>query len=522
MIKQLSIFDMPAANTNANKGNKKPLTGQTTNSHHEVSKTVAKQEHHLLSLNSLMHHRFGITRHSKLSITPKDTYYAIFRKLAYYLAKNGDWSDQDYLQAAATIGRLVFGKEAEATVHGAQFVDGTDNPMIYYKHLQSAQEADEQVIKIEFVGESKRNCYLRLTDTPRGNSLSGQMRYFRAYPTFIFSFINRKKLIGYGKLIAAIYDAYDRQKPDFERDFLDKLLLRLLINKYGTKRYSSLFQQFPVPDVYSEALHMSKVNWHLYREDNAALQFVEDFVLSNYNIVISQQYEDVIRKTTRARAWQTKKHIKDTTQQLMRHNSLLTSFKSVELDNDVDYYDFKVFADEVNSVLNVLPHGLQQPILRLRRLGNYHALGMYVPAVNNIVIDFRGPGDSELVMTDAGFRSFIHEYGHYLDYQTQNGKQLSLLPEFANVVNRYRDHILNGDVHLPDPHYYCAPTEVFARCFELYVSATGLKTGLLKSSEKYQESPEYQAIDSQMLAEATKFFDTLFPQYRQNLNRVTK
>lgn len=233
----------------------------------------------------------------------------------------------------------------------------------------------------------------------------------------------------------------------------------------------------------------------------------------------SQRYEDAITRKTRARAWQTKKHIKYDTSLLMHHSSLLGAFAKLELDNDVDYHAFHEFEHEVNRVLKVLPSGQNKPVLRLRRLGNYHAMGMYVPIVNNIVIDFRGPEDSEIFMPTAGFHSFIHEYGHYLDYQSQN-YQISLQSEFANIVNRYREHVINGDVTLDKIEYYCTPTEIFARCFERYMDDAGLQTDLLDKHSTYKTSPEYQAIDNQMMEDATKIFDRLFPEIRCHLENI--
>lgn len=519
MIKQLSIFDIPVNPTKeiAVKNEKVDLKPAA------VIKQKIHKESSLMSLTTLMHQRFGITRYSKITVTANETLYTLFRKLAFYIYRNGDWKDEDYEQTAAIIGNLTYygylSDHDNESISSAKAVSEADNPFLKaHKKLYQG----EKDFTLQTASNYEKLRFLRVTDETCGNTYTGQVRYFRDIPTFTFGYVNRKKLIGYGKLVLAIKNAYDEQQPSFERETLNELLHQLFAYRYSNKKYAFLFEKSPLPDTYAELLQnhdISRKEWQETVQRNRAIDFIRNFVFDNYNIVASQRYEDAITRKTRARAWQTKKHINYDTSLLMNHSSLLNSFSKLELDNDVDYHAFHEFEHEVNRVLNVLPGGLNKPALRLRRLGNYHAMGMYIPAVNNIVIDFRGPEDSEIFMPTAGFHSFIHEYGHFLDYQSQSC-QISLQPEFTNIVNRYREHIIHSDVTLDKPEYYCTPTEVFARCFERYMDNAGLQTALLDKHSTYETSPEYQAIDSQMMKDAIKIFDRLFPEIRRNLEDI--
>lgn len=50
-------------------------------------------------LTTLMKKKFGITRQSSLTITENDTPFTTFRKVANYIYKNGDWSENDITES---------------------------------------------------------------------------------------------------------------------------------------------------------------------------------------------------------------------------------------------------------------------------------------------------------------------------------------------------------------------------------------------------------------------------------------
>ncbi|AZP91976.1 hypothetical protein QJ527_05045 [Enterococcus mundtii] len=86
--------------------------------------------------------------------------------------------------------------------------------------------------------------------------------------------------------------------------------------------------------------------------------------------------------------------------------------------------------------------------------------------------------------------------------------------DFKPIVKRYRENLsLNGkgSYVAEKAGYYTAPTEVFARTFELYVNEAGLNSIFLKSKETYATKIEYALYDQNMRDKLTTFFDRAFP-----------
>ncbi|MBO1138042.1 LPD1 domain-containing protein, partial [Enterococcus faecalis] len=258
-----------------------------------------------------------------------------------------------------------------------------------------------------------------------------------------------------------------------------------------------------------------------YRKKNQVLSFVQSYVENTYNLILQTEYEKDIEKQTRASAWQTKKHINKETREIMEKTPLKNYFGFIELDNDVDLTLFTQFEQEMARIHAVLPKtGNVVPDLRLRKLGNHKALGMYVPANHTIAIDFR---DTSNAIGGVGIQSFIHEYGHALDYGHGNGQLLSMGKEFQEIVTRYRDNL---SLYATTTYvgkkagYYGTPTEVFARAFELYLSEAGFTSAFIKSIEVYQTKMEYTLFDSDMRAQVNNYFDKRFPLIKEQIQAL--
>ncbi|EGO9937554.1 DUF3991 domain-containing protein, partial [Enterococcus faecium] len=259
------------------------------------------------------------------------------------------------------------------------------------------------------------------------------------------------------------------------------------------------------------------------RKNNKIIDFVQKYVENTYDLILQVEYEKDIEKQTRASAWQTKKNINIETQKIMESTPLKKYFKFIELDNDVDLNLFGQFEQEMERIHEVLPEtGNKSLELRLRKLGNYRALGMYVPTNNTIAIDFRDYGDD---IGGVGIQSFIHEYAHALDYSIGNGRLLSMSDDFRGIVMKYRENLnLKGQNSYVAKKggYYTTPTEVFARAFELYVSEAGFKSALLKPEKIYQTRLEYSLFDKKMREEISLFFDQVFPDLKAKINEFMK
>ncbi|MEZ1268778.1 LPD1 domain-containing protein [Enterococcus faecium] len=265
----------------------------------------------------------------------------------------------------------------------------------------------------------------------------------------------------------------------------------------------------------------TQIKYH--RKNNKIIDFVQKYVENTYDLILQVEYEKDIEKQTRASAWQTKKNINIETQKIMDSTPLKKYFKFIELDNDVDLNLFGQFEQEMERIHEVLPKtGNKSLELRLRKLGNYRALGMYVPTNNTIAIDFRDYGDD---IGGVGIQSFIHEYAHALDYSIGNGRLLSMSDDFRGIVMKYRENLnLNGQNSYVAKKggYYTTPTEVFARAFELYVSEAGFKSALLKSEKVYKTRLEYSLFDKKMREEISLYFDQVFPDLKAKINEFMK
>lgn len=175
-------------------------------------------------------------------------------------------------------------------------------------------------------------------------------------------------------------------------------------------------------------------------------------------------YEKVQSKDY-ALSFMTKKNIPDKVVRAMQNSLFNDWFGFVEFDELTDLNvikeiekEFKAFQlflfGEKGNVTNNIA-------LRFRRLGHHKASGLYYPSVGCICIDIKWAN------------SFVHEYGHMLDYT--NGEKSDsigfrvILDEYENILKKTVEEQnieLKGKYNLD---YYLTPTEVFARTFEIYM-----------------------------------------------------
>lgn len=158
--------------------------------------------------------------------------------------------------------------------------------------------------------------------------------------------------------------------------------------------------------------------WNLIVE---SLKQLDGFVLQN------NMYYDYAHSSEVARAFEPKKNVNESTQKAM-------------------------------LFLHMYGKNDNKPTLRLRKLGKHSSTnrivkGLYYPANNNLIVDYR----------NGRVDSFVHEYGHYLDH-TLSDEDLSLSSEFADILTEYRERLKTSN------DYYRIPTEVFARAYQFWIS----------------------------------------------------
>lgn len=511
------------------------------------------------NLTSLMKKKYGVERSTPLIFTDKDTLYTSYRKLADNIYKNGDWTEDDLQAAAHYMMEMYYSNRsidnlkissiqrneiqfALANVVGSQLKIPNPKPFFFNISFETNGKKFERTDAI-FIDESNKS------GTKHNESYA-----VRKDEVGIVVIGNANRAIGYHKLAKDLSTYFDGRSDEVRKE--GALLIERLSSALYSGKKNEMFFTKPLEasftDEFLSTLPRSESHLNKYSEDDVpymlkdggsthflyperiakarikaeAIEIVSSYMEETYDIILQQEYDKDIEKQTRAAAWETKKNINKNVQDVMETTSLNEYFRFIEIDNDVDLEKFEEFEKEMSRVLAVLPSLDVQPTLRLRKLGNYHALGLFNPATKTIAIDFRSDQDKfpskDYENQNVGIQSFIHEYGHYLDYNS-GSEQLSLTKEFRKIVIDYRENIKK----LPSeslvsfkPNYYGTPTEVFARAFELYVSEAELETPLNHIKSVYETRDDYTAFSKESKARIKLFFDKQFPDLSNNINKL--
>ncbi|USK62292.1 LPD1 domain-containing protein [Peribacillus asahii] len=306
------------------------------------------------------------------------------------------------------------------------------------------------------------------------------------------------------------------------------------------------FFTLPTEETYRKDLIDTLNKYHLYpknveleERDTLNLQFRDTYYLTKteqgfiktaslpgfYRFVLPEmlyQMEYIKDKTKRrmeqtsdyARAFQTKKHINKSTEEVMKNNSFLDNFGFTELDNDVDLAvfrdlqaEFKAFRKQVYIPI-VKDHSF-----RIKKLGKHKAAGLYYPApIKAVIFDLSSPD------------SFLHEVTHLIDFtfKEKEGVMLSESLEFKKIIDLYSEAVTKSVVALDenDPFrtqwegtskynkaYYLQPHEVFARSYEVHLFENrGIRSSFLKTNYDGLIYPK----DETYLHAIAEYFDELF------------
>lgn len=530
-------------------------------------------------ITDLMKERYGIKQTGKsLNVTPSDTLYTIFRKTADYIYRNGEWTEED--EKTAIKGMLnqedYFGGDIsninieKTTLSDENIGKITDSHNIFksYPKTSSLFKTDgwkDHVYKVSYTDSSSRNpalwekskTIILDPDNKVGtlhkhnydiydgnNNLSSELKIG-----------NLNRAIGYDKLCT---DILRELKDTDNREQVNTLLARITNPENSGKKRAYLFthdayydneitaemrqEAAANPDYMIQVNDWQRINFKYYEQRhlrNQAVDSISDYLEDTYNLTLQMQYEVDIEAQTHAKSWQTKKNINKATLDAMENSSLKQDFKDLELDNDVDIDKFKKLEPEIRETVKFLPQSTndEKPILRFRKLGNHHATGLFVPFNNTLAVDFRSyESKSEYRPSGVGIESFIHEYGHFLDYNA-NDSELSKDGQTRQYANRFK-HILSMQDDFKEilhqtqheiqnrvanglkmsshfVNYYTTPTEVYARAFEVYSSEVGLQNSLLKDKSEYKDSLIYSFFTDDTRKKIVNYFDNKFPNYRQ-------
>lgn len=466
----------------------------------------------------------GIKKIGPLKFRDDDNLYKKFQKLLKYVYKNGDWTSADTAEAL----RKMFDYRIKETNGTLEKIASDDISIPKYKATEGfSGEVYEYKWGKKGTNGAPFVTYLFVDTDNRSGAKHGKRfrgpdvfgRTGRVSSTSIFDkegmLFNVDRLIGFSQVEKLLMSEYQRQRSDLgfsEANF--RTYLRVLVNPSMASK--------------KEAWRFSD-DKRLYGD---MVKFIDNYVGSVYELVVQHDYEKSLESQFRADPSTTKLNINEETQQVMDNTKLKQYFGFVELDNEVDLERFKDFEAEMHRVQAVLPTVENvKPDLRLRKLGNYKALGIYFPFNNTIALDFRSGSTEnrgEYRPSQPGIQSFIHEYGHYLDYNLSKGdgfmNSLSLEPEFKKIINKYVEQLkVNGiydHSHGKTDHYYAVPTEVFARSFEVYAFEKGLRTSLMKND--YSKGLEYVSFTPEIREEITKYFDEKIPDFGDRIRSLVE
>lgn len=181
-----------------------------------------------------------------------------------------------------------------------------------------------------------------------------------------------------------------------------------------------------------------------------------------------------------ARVYETKKNISEKYIREMKRSRFNEMFGYVEFDTDCE---LKLIAEIEKEFLGFCQEYFSKSFgdrsftdhaIRFRKLGRHHAWGLYFPTLQCLCVDIRHPG------------SFIHEFLHMIDFTSENPgsgyRTLSERHSFYEIRTRYEACLrkfiaeektnpaaaqLTGNTKY-NLDYYLEPTEIFARCGEIF------------------------------------------------------
>lgn len=464
----------------------------------------------------------GLKKIGPLKFKEDDDLYKKFQKLIKYIYKNVERKKEDNSTAVKKMFEYRFGKEGSLEKLS---LDDTSIPQ--YKQTE------------DFSGEVYRYNWKNVLGNPMAT-------YFFVDPQNHFGSKHGKRFrpldyLGRQKRTSSQY-IYDKEAVMLNQDRLvgfdrfEKALLEEYTKKQGNYLFSEKTLRNYLSLLIDPAMAGKKEVWR-FKETNHSygelVEFIDGYISSVYEVVVQHEYEKNLESQFRADPSTTKANINEETQKVMDNTELKEYFKFVELDNDVDLKLFGDFEREMHRVQEVLPKiNDTKPDLRLRKLGNYKAAGLYFPFNKTIALDFRSDSTEnrdEYKPGEPGIRSFIHEYGHYLDYNLVNSDgmttSLSLEQEFRPIIEKYVEQLKENGIysqsHGKTANYYAVPTEVFARAFEVYAYEKGLRSPLMKS-EDYGTEPQYVSFTPEIREEITKYFDEKLPEFGGKIRELAE
>lgn len=398
-----------------------------------------------------------------------------FFKLARYISKIADVNSIDILECVKTLER----KRGDFSAYKVSAFEDMATPAKYSsKIILEGRAKTENLSDVKFLyadGETKKEIYLIVPSCSTANDGRG------FYARYQVDYANCK-LYSIGFLLIAS-------------------TLESVVRKFISDESYSIF-------------NYSSKSWKYSKWLSVYETALDTIINVEYNHSLNREYARESGKTIST--FRTDKKYQD---EALNKSTLFNKmgFRKVEIDTQkyegetFDYEEFSKVEQDFLGVLDRLPQAKAQPELKFRRLGKHKAWGIYSPALNILAVDVRHT------------ESFIHEYGHYLDFK-HGDEVYSEMSTFFPIIKAYEKKLteLAEDSKYAQKltakrmSYYLIPTEVFARAFELWVSGTIVSDAtIISSTERYNSQPEYIAF-SHIKELVFSFFNAIFPNVAAN------
>lgn len=388
--------------------------------------------------------------------------------------------------------------------HFASYFTGSDEPFCLENRFESVQ--DKTTVICGFVTE--RNGKLRKRSWNRGNNGKNQLidydyilserliltkieeklkkelskEDYTECPVFAYLMKRLKKVMssfslcelnptGSDNFINDYLRKYEAEGDDsFPKDFtlkmdaLNKENFRLLL--FLT---NCIFKRMDLKYIYKRDGDFGTISPYV------SFELVRLFLVLKNEYDLDKQsfkyYREIEKTGAKARVFEDKKYCTKEVRKKAASSCLNKWFGKVELDATTDIMKFSDVEDgflELAKIIFLTP----QPdhAVRFRMLGHHHAAGLYFPGLRCLCVDLR--------TTDSA----AHELFHLIDYTSGS---LSRHADFMKVLNLYKEEVrkkvdasgpaikrlFDGKTKFNRSYYY-EPTEVFARCGELYLTRT--------------------------------------------------
>ena len=175
------------------------------------------------------------------------------------------------------------------------------------------------------------------------------------------------------------------------------------------------------------------------------------------------------------------------------------------VDEDCDLDKMQELEKEFLALGAILGKHPYDAFIRFRTLGRHHASGLYSPAYQCVCIDVRSPS--------SYVHEFLHMYDHFHGMLSEGYDFKEIRLQYEACLQEYLSDCedpdlkarLNGNSKY-NLDYYLVPTEVFARCEELYFTRfRGVDNSLLKFERGF-DYPE----NEKLLELIKKYYDQHF------------